>query len=77
MDLYTYLNYTKDYIPIEIIYKEDEYRIWDQGTAGEIKERRRKKELVKWDMLHTKSHIFRGKNILQIYVRELSPEFQE
>lgn len=77
MDLYTYLNYTKDYIPIEIIYKEDEYQIWDQGTAGEIKEKRRREELVQWEMLHTKSHYHHGKNILQIYVRELSPEFQE
>lgn len=43
MDLYTYLNYTKDYIPIEIIYKEERYRIWDKGTAGEIKEKGLKK----------------------------------
>ena len=72
MDLYTYLNYTKDYIPIEIIYKEDEYRIWDQGTAGEIKEKRRREELVQWEMLHTKSHYHHEKNILQIYEREMN-----
>lgn len=76
MDLYTYLNYTKDYIPIEIIYKEDEYRIWDQGTAGEIKEKRRREELVQWEMLHTKSHYYQGKNILQIYVREMNSHYE-
>lgn len=76
MNLYTYLNYTKDYIPIEIIYKEEGYRIWDKGKAGEIKEKRRKEELVKWDMLHTKSHSYHGKNILQIYVRKRNPHHE-
>lgn len=76
MDLYTYLNYTKDYIPIEIIYKEERYRIWDKGTAREIKERRLKEELTQWNMLHTKSLDFHGKNILQIYVRGLNPRHE-
>ena len=76
MTLYTFLNYLKDYIPIEIIYKkEDQYYLWKKAKAETIKNNCRRKELEQWEMLKTKSRTIKKVNTMQILVRKVTREY--
>lgn len=76
MTLYTFLNYLKDYIPIEIIYKkEDQYYLWKKGKAETIKNDYRREELEQWEMLKTKSRTINKVNTMQILVRKVTREY--
>ena len=78
MILYTFLNYLKDYIPIEIIYpKEDQYYLWKKGKAETIKNTCRKEELEQWEMLKTKSRTIKKVNTMQILVRKVAQEYED
>lgn len=76
MTLYTFLNYLKDYIPIEIIYKkEDQYYLWKKGKTETIKNNCRREELEQWEMLKTKSRTINKVNTMQILVRKVTQEY--
>lgn len=76
MTLYTFLNYLKDYIPIEIIYKkEDQYYLLKKGKAETIKNDCRREELEQWEMLKTKSRTINKVNTMQILVRKVTREY--
>ena len=76
MTLYTFLNYLKDYIPIEIIYKkEDQYYLWKKGKAETIKDNCRREELEQWEMMKTKSRTINKINTMQILVRKVTREY--
>lgn len=76
MTLYTFLNYLKDYIPIEIIYKkEHQYYLWKKGKAETIKNNCRREELEQWEMLKTKSRTINKVNTMQILVRKVTREY--
>lgn len=78
MTLYTFLNYLKDYIPIEIIYpKEDQYYLWKKGKAETIKNTCSKEELEQWEMLKTKSRTIKKVNTMQILVRKVAQEYED
>lgn len=80
MTLYTFLNYLKDYIPIEIILeiiykKEDQYYLLKKGKAETIKNDCRREELEQWEMLKTKSRTINKVNTMQILVRKVTQEY--